>query len=416
MDGNRVTGRARGSGPAAVLGACEPASAATATVEACLRPLVAGRALPGLAFAVVTPAGQGTGQVTRAGGQALGPHVVLEIGSVTKVFTALLLADMAHRGEAGLDDPVAGYLPAAVARDCPGTARITLRHLATHTSGLPRLPPGLLLMALGHRDDPYARYGADRLYRALRVVGRTPPGGYLYSNFGAGLLGHLLGLAAGRPYAGLVAERVTGPLELAETGTVPSAGCVAAQGYRGRRPVPRWDMSALAGAGALNSTAADLARFLHASLHPQATPIAEAAEEAQRPQPQAPGGPRTGLGWHITERQGRLVHWHNGGTGGFSAMLALDRQAGCGVAAVATAARPPARQLDGAVLDALAAVAGSGEGQDPAPASSPRPLRPSPAAAAASASRPGHRPGGLVAPLHARRELTNRETSCTFAW
>ncbi len=333
----------------------EPDSHAAAQVEARLRPLVADGTAPGLVYAVVTPAGQGTGQLFRSGGQPLGPHAMLEIGSVTKVFTALLLADMAEWSEVELDDPIARHLPPAVARACPAADRITLRQLATHTSGLPRLPRNLLPMALRHPGDPYARYSAEHMYRALRRARGAAPAGYSYSNYGFGLLGHLLSRAAGRPYAELLAERVTGPLGLTETCAGVPAGHVAAAGHRGGRPAGPWHLDALAGAGALSSTASDLARFLSANLHPEATPIRAAIEVTQGP---ASGG-RTGLGWHISGPPERPVLWHNGATGGFSAMLALDRHAGCAVAAVATSSPTRGLPLDGAVLAALGALTGA---------------------------------------------------------
>ncbi len=324
-----------------------------------LRPLVADGVVPGLVYAVVTAAGLATGQLARDGSQPLGPHLVLEIGSVTKVFTALLLADMASRGEAGLDDPIARQLPPDVARACPAAARMTLRMLATHTSGLPRLPHNLLPLALRHPADPYAGYSAAHLFRALRRAKGAAPARYRYSNYGFGLLGELLSRAAGQPYAELIAERVTGPLGLAETGIAVPDGHLAAAGHRGGRPAAPWHLDALAGAGALRSTAADLARFLHANLHPQATPLGSAIEAVQRPHLGAPEDPVTGLGWHLARPAGRSVLWHNGVTGGFAAMLALDRAAGCAVGAVATAAPTRSQPLDGAVLAALSELTGS---------------------------------------------------------
>ena len=326
-------------GPAAALTGVgprgEPQSVAAALLEAHLRPLVDRGTVPGLVYAVVTPGGQATGHLTRSGSQPLGPHVMLEIGSVTKVFTALLLADMAERSEVELDDPIARHLPTAVAQACPAAARITLRQLATHTSGLPRLPRGLLAMALRHPSDPYAGYSAEHLYRALRWVRNQAPAPYRYSNFGFGLLGQLLSLVVGRPYGELLAERVTGPLGLTETSIDVPDGHAAATGHRGGRPAARWHLGAMAGAGALNSTTADLARFLSANLHPGPTPVRAAIETAQRPHPGTAGHQQTGLGWHISAPAGRPLRWHNGGTGGFSAMLALDRPAGYGVGAVA---------------------------------------------------------------------------------
>ena len=328
--------------PVAVNASREPDGAAAAEVETHLRPLVADGAVPGLVYAVVTPGGQATGQLTSPGSQPLGPHAMLEIGSVTKVFTALLLADMADRGEVGLDDPIARHLPPAVALACPAATQITLRHLATHTSGLPRLPRNLLPVALRHPGDPYAGYTTEHLYRALRRAGHRAPAPYRYSNYGFGLLGHLLSQAAGRPYGDL--------LGLAETSIDVPDGHAVAAGHRRGLPAARWHLNALAGAGALNSTAADLARFLSASLHPEATGLSAAIEAIQRPA----GNRRTGLGWHISSAAGRPVLWHNGGTGGFSAMLALDRDAGCAIGAVATSGPAPHQPLEGAVRTALA--------------------------------------------------------------
>jgi CubicO group peptidase (beta-lactamase class C family) len=335
--------------PVAVESGWEPDSAAAAQVAAHLRPLVADGTVPGLVFAVVTPGGQATGHLSASGSEPLGPHVLLEVGSVTKVFTALLLADMAERHEVGLDDPIARHLPPDVAQACPAADRITLRQLATHTSGLPRLPRNLLPLALRHPADPYAGYSTEHLYRALRKARKPAPAAYLYSNYGFGLLGHLLSHTAGRPYAELLAERVTGPLGLTETMIGVPNGHPAATGHRRGRPTARWHLDALAGAGELNSTAADLARFLSASLHPETTPLRPAIETIQCPA----GNQRTGLGWHIRSPAGRPVLWHNGGTGGFSAMLALDRDAGCAIGAVATSGPAGHQPLDGAVLTAL---------------------------------------------------------------
>jgi CubicO group peptidase (beta-lactamase class C family) len=208
-------------------------------------------------------------------------------------------------------------------------------------------------MTVVHLTDPYAHYSAEHLYRALRKADNAAPAPYRYSNYGFGLLGHLLSRTAGRPYGELIAERITGPLGLAETGVDVPDGLTAAVGHYGKRQVPRWHMDALAGAGALSSTASDLARFLHANLHPQTTPIPTVIETIQSRHPGPPGSQATGLGWHISERSGRSIIWHNGGTAGFSSMLAFDRQAGCAVAAVATSGPIRSMPLDRAVFAAL---------------------------------------------------------------
>ena len=286
---------------------------------------------------------------------------------MTKVFTALLLADMTERGEVRLSDPAARYLPGA--RDAAGA--VTLADLATHTSGLPRLPGGLFWSARLSPRDPYARYPASWLRRSARRALRAGSGGspYAYSNFGYGLLGYLLGQAASSDYETLVTTRVCGPLGLADTAfSVPGPSRDRkAQGHQGGRPVPDWRMGALAGAGALYSTAADLARFLHACLAASAStasagtvpagtaaggPLAPAIRAALAPRQPVPGGD-IGLAWHHTRRDGHRIIWHNGMTGGFSAMIAFDPDRGLGVAALANSACRPPSPLDAAVMAAL---------------------------------------------------------------
>jgi len=302
-------------------------------------------AVPSLAWAVVR------GQDIAAGGFAgAGSRTIFQIGSVTKVFTALLLADMAERGEVRLSDPAARYLPGWRGP----TGSVTLADLATHTSGLPRLPRSLLWSALLNPRDPYARYPAARFVRAARRALRAGSAGspYVYSNFGYGLLGYLLGQAAGTAYQALVTTRICGPLGLLDTTfTVPGPSQDRmAQGYRRGRTVPDWHLGALAGAGALYSTAADLARFLQACLTPAATSLEPAIRATLTPRRPIPGG-EIGLAWHHARDGDHRVIWHNGMTGGFSAMIAFDPARTLGVAALAnSAAGPP---LDQAVLSAL---------------------------------------------------------------
>ena len=309
--------------------------------------------VPSLAWAVVQ------GQDVAAGGYGeAGPQTIFQIGSVTKVFTALLLADMAERGEVRLSDPAASYLPGG-SGGTGETGSVSLADLATHSSGLPRLPRSLLASALLHPRDPYARYPAVRFMRAARRALRAGSGGspYVYSNFGYGLLGHLLGQAAGTGYQTLVTTRICGPLGLPDTTFAvpgPAQDRMArdrmAQGHRGGRTVPDWHLGALASAGALYSTAADLARFLQACLTPAATPLEPAIRATLAPRRPIPGG-EIGLAWHHTRPGG--VIWHNGMTGGFSAMIAFDPARNLGAAALANSAGALPSPLDQAVLRAL---------------------------------------------------------------
>ena len=171
---------------------------------------------PGMAVGI-TDDGQRRFHAHGVAGTGLPPvdeDTVFELGSITKLFTALLLADMAGHNQVALDEPVAALLPTGTPMPRHGEA-ITLRHLAMHTAGLPRVPAGLPLDS----PDPYANYSAERLYAALVGVrlARRPGDAFEYSNLGAGLLGHALGLRAGQGYEALLAARILAPLGMAST-------------------------------------------------------------------------------------------------------------------------------------------------------------------------------------------------------
>lgn len=269
---------------------------------------------------------------------------VFQIGSITKVFTSLALADAVVRGELSLDTPLGAYLP-DTAQD-GRAAEISLGHLATHTSGLPRLPGGLRRKALRNRLDPYRQFGTEDLLTALAVSKlRSAPGRKVrYSNFGAGLLGEALSRHAGLPYDRLIAERITGPLGMSETVVRLQADQLErrAVGHNGRRqPVPDWDLGGMPGAGALYSTAGDLLIFARAHLHPETTPLEDALRLVQQPRAKANRWVSVALGWHTVQIRGtrHTALWHNGGTGGFSSHLSLLPLADAGVVVLANTAR-----------------------------------------------------------------------------
>jgi serine-type D-Ala-D-Ala carboxypeptidase/endopeptidase len=312
-----------------------------ARLSAGLDALVDAGAVPSAGYAVVRD-----GAVTAGGAGGAGPDTVFQVGSVTKAVTGLLLADLAGRGEVGLTDPATRYLPGAV----PGP--VTLLDLATHTSGLPRLPPGMLRYALLRPRDPYAWYPARSFLRAARRSLAAAPGGtqpYVYSNYGFGLLGYLLGQAAGVPYRVLAEQRVCAPLGLRAT----AFDAAPVQGYHRGRPVPPWRMGPLVAAGGLSSTAADLARLLTACLTPDSTPLGPAVRAALAPRVPIPPGGEIGLAWHHTLHDGQRVIWHNGMTGGYSAMVALHPARRTGIAVLANDGGEPPSPLDALVLDAL---------------------------------------------------------------
>ena len=141
---------------------------------------------------------------------------VFEIGSISKVFTSILLADAVKRGTIGLNDPVQKFLPESVRVPARDDTAITLYHLSTHTSGLPRMPDNF---APADPTNPYADYTVEQMYEFLaraELTGR-PGENAAYSNFGVGLLGRILARQAGSDYETLVRKRIAGPLKMNDT-------------------------------------------------------------------------------------------------------------------------------------------------------------------------------------------------------
>jgi serine-type D-Ala-D-Ala carboxypeptidase/endopeptidase len=284
----------------------------------------------GIVVGVIDPSGRRVlshGALTGNDKKPPNGDTLFEIGSVTKVFTSLLLADAVQRGEVKLDDPVSEYLPADVKMPERGRA-ITLRDLATHTSGLPRLPTNI---APKDESNPYADYTVKQMYEFLssyelpRDAGET----YEYSNFGAGLLGHVLARRAGVEYEQLVRTRITNPLGMKSTGirlTDALQKRLAPGHDEERKPAKNWDIPTLAGAGALRSSANDLLNFLAAVLRYSTTPVTPAMTSmlATKHATQVPAM-NIALGWHVTTgTDGREIVWHNGGTGGYRSFVGFD--------------------------------------------------------------------------------------------
>jgi D-alanyl-D-alanine-carboxypeptidase/D-alanyl-D-alanine-endopeptidase len=263
-----------------------------------------------------------------------------EIGSVTKVFTSLLLTDAVQRKEVALTDPIAKYLPSRVHVPERNGRAITFQDLSTHTSGLPRLPTN---MSPKDPSNPYADYSVDQLYEFLSSYALTRDIGqqYEYSNLGGGLLGHVLATRAGTDYETLVRTRITDPLGMTSTRITlsPELKARLAAGYgQMLQPVANWDLPTLAGAGALRSSANDLLTLLAAALGYVDSPLAPAmgSMTAVR-RPTGIEGLDIALGWHILTGNGKEIVWHNGGTGGYRTFIGYDRKARVGVVVLSNA-------------------------------------------------------------------------------
>lgn len=279
-----------------------------------------------------------------------------EIGSVTKTMTATLLAMLEADGTLRLDDPVSRWLSAG------DNGGITLRQLATHTSGLPRLAPNHDLNAVDPAN-PYAGFTFELAEEGLRQTTVAPGAARAYSNFGYHLLGLVLERASGLAYQDLIAERLLEPLAMTCSGVGSNGGGIPLPGHDSSGEVPRWDDQPLGAAG-VDATIGDLARYAKACLDPLPGPLGAAITAAMAPQDVPPGndGQRQALAWLVFADGTRV---HNGGTGGFASTVLIDPGLGRAVAILASCSPFDAPPLDRAGRLAL-------DGDDP------RAVRPQP--------------------------------------
>jgi CubicO group peptidase (beta-lactamase class C family) len=261
-----------------------------------------------------------------------------EIGSVSKGITGLLYTDAVERGEVSPGSTL-GELLAMPPGDA---ASVTLGSLATHTSGLPRLPvsaePLKRTIALfRHGANPYGESVAELLEQArgVKLSGSKPS----YSNFGFELLGHAVAAGAGMTFAELVRSRLTAPLGMHSTYTPAEPSELGQEALAGRsrtgRPRQPWTGEAIGPAGGIRSTIGDLAIMVTALLDGSAPGLAAL-------DPVRDFAPRTRIGaaWITIDLRGTAITWHNGGTGGFRSWVGLDRSAGAAVVVLSAASVP----------------------------------------------------------------------------
>jgi len=247
-----------------------------------------------------------------------------EIGSVTKTMTATLVALLDAEGSLRLDDRIDRWLSAGP------NGGITVRQLATHSSGLPRLAPNLDLRAVDPAN-PWAGFGFERAEEGLRQAVAAPGAPWLYSNFGYQLLGLVLERATGHSYEKLISDQLLAPLAMNNSGVGDSGEGIRLPGHDGRGEVQRWDHPL--GAGGVEATIADLARYAKACLHPPQSPLGAAITAALAPQFEVGDGRTQALAWQVRDDGIRV---HGGGTAGFSSAVIIDPGRDRGVAMLAS--------------------------------------------------------------------------------
>lgn len=259
---------------------------------------------------------------------------LFEIGSISKTFTAILLADEVVKNKMSLEDPINKYLPDSIPTLAFKDMPITLKTLSNHSSGFPRLPMNLYQKG-DDAGNPYQNYDEKRMFTYLknfkpfREVGVN----YEYSNFAVGLLGSILAKQNHTTYEQLLIDKICKPIQLKNTKiTLESTdNQYFAQGYdESGKAASAWDLNTLAGAGGIRSTANDLAKYIEANMNKAPKQLQEAIDLTQKPT-FTQGQNVVGLGWHFSTRKGHTIIQHSGGTGGFRSFVGFDKERQIGV-------------------------------------------------------------------------------------
>lgn len=253
-------------------------------------------------------------------------YTLFEIGSITKTFTATLLAYYSLVHKISLQDPITKYLPDSVASN-KSLAGITVEMLSNHTSGLPSVPANIYQGNADDRLNPYKMYSRHLLFSYLKqcTPDAKPGEQYAYSNLAVGLLGVILEGVSGQPYEQMVKTVICKPLGMMNTVqhiTPTLEKEVVAVYDRQGQQVSLWDFDALAAAGCLKSSMHDMLLYAKANMH-------DAKEEPYKAMQlthivTTEKILRVGLGWHYTRDKESHTIWHNGGTGGSSSFLAFN--------------------------------------------------------------------------------------------
>jgi CubicO group peptidase (beta-lactamase class C family) len=329
-----------------------------AEVRRLAQPLVDARLVPGMTIGLYDSGAvetYGLGALSKEQPTAPDANTIYELGSVSKVFTGLLLAEAVTRKEVTLDTPLSRLLPAEVRPPKHDDREITLEDLATHFSGLPRIPSNMVADSL---LNPYAGYNRQKLFAFLNGYALpTQPGTkFAYSNLGMGLLGTLLADKAGSTYAVLLRERITKPLEMADTTVTLTAAQQRrlAPPHRAGLRASNWDFDALAGCGAVRSTVNDLLKLVAAHVNSASGPLSASIQLATKPRRDIGGGKAIALGWMLAADKSTL--WHNGQTGGYSSALFVNPLLKKGAVVLANGADSTVDVLGERLLQSLAGL------------------------------------------------------------
>nr|WP_295922909.1 serine hydrolase domain-containing protein [uncultured Dyadobacter sp.] len=276
------------------------------------------------------------GEKELGAGDKITSKSVLELASITKTFTAIALADLHLRNSVNLDDPIEKYLPLQVKVPSYNGTKITLRHLANHTSGFPRAPKNMDKEAF----NPYVGYSEEKMYEFVNgyTLTREPGTEFEYSNVGYGLLGQILSNINRSDYEKMVTDRVLRPLGMKHT-TVSFTNDQLqnlVQGHYGKKKVDSWAKymeNILQGTGSLLSNMDDMLVYLEANMNSTNTPLRDAIALTHQPTFRYSGDHQDGigLGWSLLTTDNLHVIWKNGGNGGYTSFIGFDKSTKTGV-------------------------------------------------------------------------------------
>ena len=269
---------------------------------------------------------------TEKDGKHIDENTIFEIGSISKVFTTLILADMIEKDEINLEDPIDKFLPENVETPTKDGKKITLLDLARHTSGMPVFPDDFPIWDLNkqHEYDREKMYDYLERFEPSREIGSQ----YEYSNIGGSLLGHILSLHTDKDYEELLKKRILDELEMTST-------CIKQCDHLREhfaKPHILWEQTDelnlskdMVSAAEIRSSGKDMLAFLSYAMGQKDSSLINKFEVAQEPNYKINDNLSIGLGWHVTENEKRKIIWHNGGTNGFSSFMGFDPESKQGV-------------------------------------------------------------------------------------
>jgi len=300
-----------------------------AEIELLAKPYIDAEMVVGISIGVLKADEETTTHLghTSSKGKRPDDDTVYEIGSVSKVFTGILIADAVVREKVRLEQSAQELLPENVTMPAGRDRSITILDLATHKSGLPRITNNMPSLKT---DNPYADYTSKLAYVFLNghKLRRSPGEKYEYSNFGMSLVGHLISKNAKLSYDELLRQRIAEPLGMNATGVVMSKSMkqrLATPFSAFGTKTSTWEFADMPGAGGIRSSTKDMLLFARAHLAPPDDEIGRAIELAWKKHTDDDAkGPTMGLGWHFAADG--TTRWHNGQTGGYHSMLLIDRE------------------------------------------------------------------------------------------